>query len=92
QQDSQAALAQAKLDLDAATAAVAGAPVAKDSRADVETMKGELAALKATLAEAQTAFSADDFATARQKADKVKQEAAAITADVAKAVHKTKKR
>jgi paraquat-inducible protein B len=91
QADAQKALDQSRADLDAAVAAVASAPAGKDSRADIEAMKGDLTALRRTLDEAQAATAAGDFATAKQKAKQVRQQAAAISADVAHAVHRTKR-
>lgn len=91
QADAQKVLDQARADLDAATSAVASAPAGKDSRADIEAMKGDLTALRRTLDEAQGASTAGDFATAKQKAEQVRQQAAAISADVAHAVHRTKR-
>jgi hypothetical protein len=77
--------------LDGAILSVATAPAGKDSRADLEAMKGDLEALRATLGEAETAFGSGDYATARQRADKVRQEAGAIQADVAQALRKTQR-
>jgi paraquat-inducible protein B len=90
QQDAQLAVEQAKADLAAATAAVANAPAGKDSRADVEAMRGDLDGLRAALAEAESAFGSGDYATSRQKAEQVRQSASAISADVARAVQKTR--
>src|SRR5262245_319134 len=71
QRAAQIAPDEARPRLDAATAAVANAPAGKDSRADIDAMKGDLEALKATLAEADAANTAQDFATAKQKAEQV---------------------
>lgn len=87
-QDSQIAIDAARTRLDAAVAAVANAPAGKDARADVEAMKGDLEALRATLAEAEAAYGGEDFATAKQKAEQVQREAEAIAADVARAIEK----
>ncbi|MEA2695422.1 MAG: hypothetical protein QOJ16_4809 [Acidobacteriota bacterium] len=91
QADAQKSLDQARADLDAAIGAVASAPAGKDSRADIEAMKGDLTALRRTLDEAQAATAAGDFASAKQKAEQVRQQAASISADVAHAVHRTKR-
>ena len=54
-------------------------------------MRGDLEALKGTLSEAEAAQGSEDYATALERAGKVRQEAEAIAADVAHAVRKTQR-
>lgn len=89
-QDAQLAIEQAKVDLAAATSAVSTAPAGKDSRADIEAMEGDLEGLRSALAEAESAYAEGDFTTARQKAEQVRETAGAISADVARAIQKTR--
>jgi hypothetical protein len=86
------AIAAARLALDAAVAALATAPAGKDSRADLEIMRGDLDALKSTLGEADAAFGSSDYATAKERAEQVDQEARAIAADIEQAILKTRRR
>ena len=89
--EAEATIAAARTALDAAIAAVAGAPAGKDSRGDLAIMKGDLEALKGTLSEAEAAQGSEDYATALERAQKVRQEAEAISADVANALRKTQR-
>ena len=87
----QSAIEAARAALTAALSAVANAPAGKDSRADLAIMRGDLEVLKGTLAEADAAQGAEDYATALERAGKVRQEADAIAADVANALRKVQK-
>jgi hypothetical protein len=89
--EAEATIASARTALDAAIAAVAGAPAGKDSRGDLAIMKGDLEALKGILSEAEAAQGSEDYATALERAQKVRQEAEAISADVASALRKTQR-
>ncbi|HKV07589.1 MAG TPA: DUF4398 domain-containing protein [Thermoanaerobaculia bacterium] len=89
--EAEATIAAARTALDAAIAAVAGAPAGKDSRGDLAIMKGDLEALKGTLSDAEAAQGSEDYATALERAQKVRQEAEAISADVANALRKTQR-
>jgi Domain of unknown function (DUF4398) len=86
--DAQTAIGAARTALDAAFSAVANAPAGKDSRADLALMRGDLEVLKGTLDEAEAAQGSGDYATALERAGKVRQEAEAISADVANALRK----
>jgi hypothetical protein len=89
--DAQTAIEAARGALTAALSAVANAPAGKDSRADLALMRGDLEVLKGTLAEAEAAQGSEDYVTALERAGKVRQEADAISADVANALRKVQK-
>ena len=89
--EAEATIASARTALDAAIAAVASAPAGKDSRGDLGIMKGDLEALKGILSQAEAAQGSEDYATALERAGKVRQEAEAISADVASALRKTQR-
>lgn len=86
--DAQTAIDTARTALDAALSAVANAPAGKDSRADLALMRGDLEVLKGTLDEAEAAQGSGNYATALERAGRVRQEAEAISADVANALRK----
>ncbi|HYO15431.1 MAG TPA: DUF4398 domain-containing protein [Thermoanaerobaculia bacterium] len=86
--DAQTAIDAARTALDAALSAVANAPAGKDSRADLALLRGDLEVLKGRLDEAEAAQGSGDYATALERAGKVRQEAEAISADVANALRK----
>ena len=89
--EAEATIASARTALDAAIAAVASAPAGKDSRGDLQIMRGDLEALKGILSQAEAAQGSEDYATALERAGKVRQEAEAISADVASALRKTQR-
>lgn len=89
--EAEATIASARTALDAAIAALASAPAGKDSRGDLQIMRGDLEALKGTLSEAEAAQGSEDYATALERAQKVRQEAEAISADIASALRKTQR-
>jgi hypothetical protein len=91
-ENAEAAINAARLSLDAAQVALATAPAGKDSRADLEIMRGDLDALRSTLAEADAAFGSSDYVTAQERAQQVEREARAVSADIAQAVRKTRGR
>jgi len=88
QQDARAAIDTARSALAEASATLANAPGGKDSKTDTEAMRAELAALKGLLAEAESAATGEDYTRARQRATQVRDQAAAIQADVAAAIQK----
>lgn len=90
--NAEAAIAAARLSLDAAQVALATAPAGKDSRADLEIMRGDLDALRSTLAQADAAFGSSDYAAAKERADQVDREARSISADIEQAIRKTRRR
>ncbi len=81
----QTALDQARLAIETAKTSLATAPAGKDSRADLEAMKGDLEGLATALADADTAFAGGDYASAKQKAEQILEQAKAIDADIARA-------
>lgn len=89
--EAEATIASARTALDAAVAALASAPAGKDSRGDLQIMRGDLEALKGVLSEAEAAQGSEDYATALERARKVRQEAEAISADIANALRKTQR-
>lgn len=91
-QDAVAAIDSAKAKVTAATDAVNAAPVGKDTKAEIEAMKSEVAALATTIAEAEGALSSEDYLGAKSSADGVAAKADQIAADVAQAVEKVKGR
>ena len=81
----QTALDQARLAVETAKTSLATAPVGKDSRADLEAMKGDLEGLATALSDADTAFAGGDYASAKQKGEQILEQAKAIDADIARA-------
>ncbi|HXU45435.1 MAG TPA: DUF4398 domain-containing protein [Thermoanaerobaculia bacterium] len=79
------ALDDARTAIAAARSSLATAPKGKDSRADLEAMKGDLDGLDTALTDAQGAYTGGDYATAKQKAEQVAQQARAVQDDIAKA-------
>lgn len=84
------AIESSRTKLQAATDAVAAAPVGKDTKAEIEAMKSELTALEATLREAENAIGTEDYLNAKAKAESVGTKADQITADVEQAMQKVK--
>jgi hypothetical protein len=91
QQEAQAGIEAAKSSLGDAVRALATAPAAKDSRADVEAMRADLDALKGLETEAEVAFTSGGYAVAKQRSAQVRQQALAIQADIATARAKAHK-
>jgi len=91
-QDANAAIDSAKARLTAATDAVNAAPTGKDTRAEIEAMKSEVAALATTITEAESAAASEDYFGAKSQADGVAAKADQIAADVAQAAEKVKGR
>jgi hypothetical protein len=80
---------------EAATAAVAEAkalldkaPKGKGSKADIEAFKADLKGLEDSMAEVKTAFDAEDFIVAGQKANAIKDKATGIADQVKAAMEK----
>jgi len=82
------AIADATSALEAAKTALAGAPKGKDTKADLALFQQDLDGLGTTLTEAQTALQAQDYNTAKDKANSVKEKAASISDQVAQAAAK----
>jgi hypothetical protein len=81
-------IAQTKLALDEATAALANAPRGKGSKAEIELMKNDLAAASATYEQATVEFDAGKYVSAKTKLEAVMSKAAGVSAEIAKAVAK----
>ena len=79
------AVADATTALEAAKTAVAGAPKGKDTKADLALFQQDLDGLATTLSEAQTALQSEDYMTARDKANSVKEKATSISDQIAQA-------
>ena len=83
-------ITEAKAGLDAADAALAKAPMGKDTRADIEAMKNDVATYRMTITEAEGAMTTEDFLGAKAKAESVKAKAAEIESQVQMAMEKVK--
>ena len=79
--DAQAALAEAKAQLEAA-------PVGKGSMADIEAMKSDVAGLETELTSVQPQIEAGDFSSATEKAQAISARALTINSDIAQAQQK----
>ena len=89
-QEATAMIESAKTKWQAATDALAAAPVGKDTKAEIEAMKSELTALEATVKEAENAMGTEDYLNAKAKAESVAMKADQIAADIAQAMEKVK--
>jgi hypothetical protein len=83
-------IAEAKAGLDAADAILAKAPMGKDTRADIEAMKNDVATYRMTITEAEGAMTTEDYLGAKAKAESVKMKAAEIESQVQAAMEKVK--
>lgn len=83
-------IGEAKAALDAADAALAKAPMGKDTRADIEAMKNDVATYRMTVTEAEGAMTTEDYLGAKGKAESVKAKAAEIETQVMMAMQKVK--
>jgi hypothetical protein len=82
------AIADATTAIEAAKTALAGAPKGKDTKADLALFQQDLDGLATTLTEAQTAMQAEDFNTAKDKANSIKEKASSISDQIAQAAAK----
>jgi colicin import membrane protein len=82
------AIADATTSLDAAKAALKGAPVGKDTKADLALFSQDLDGLATTLTEAQTAMGSEDYNGAKDKASSVKEKADSIKQQIDEAAAK----
>lgn len=92
QLEAQSGIVAAKSALAEANAALATAPAGKDRKADTEAIRADIEALKGLETEAETAFAAENFVTAKQRAGQVRQKATDIVADIAAARAKAQAR
>jgi uncharacterized coiled-coil DUF342 family protein len=83
---------EAKTAVEEAKALLEKAPKGKGTKADIEAMKADLAGLETAMADVTTAMNAEDYFGAKDKADAIKQKAAAITEQINAAIAKIKGR
>ncbi len=81
-------LAQAKAAMDTAGTALAKAPKGKDTKAELELIKNDLAALTPAYADAEADFNGGKYLSARTKVQGVIQKAKSITDEIAAAAAK----
>lgn len=67
---------------------VANAPTAKDSQADIEAFKNDLAGIEAEFAAVQTAIDGQDFLGAAEKCKTIKEKATGISDQIKQAIEK----
>ena len=82
------AIADATTAVEAAKTALAGAPKGKDTKADLALFQQDLDGMSTTLSEAQTAMQSEDYTTAKDKANSVKEKATSISDQIAQAAAK----
>ena len=82
------AISDATAALEAAKTALAGAPKGKDTKADLALFQQDLDGLATTLQEAQAAMTSEDYTTARDKANSIKEKATSISDQIAQAAAK----
>jgi len=87
-QETQMMIAQARTELDSAGAMVSTAPVGKDTRAEIELMKQDIAALQQTLTEAQGDFDRGSYDGAKAKAQTIIEKSKSVKATVEMAIAK----
>jgi uncharacterized coiled-coil DUF342 family protein len=86
------AMNEAKTAVEEAKALLEKAPKGKGTKADIEAMKADLAGLETAMGDVQTALNAEDYYGAKDKAEAIKQKAAAITEQINAAIAKIKGR
>ncbi len=84
------AMNEAKSALEEAKALLEKAPKGKGTKADIEAMKADLAGLETAMADVNSAVAAEDYFGAKDKADVIKQKAAAIIEQINAAIAKVK--
>jgi len=83
--DADAAMTAADTALTTAEAALKVAPVTKDSKADLELFKNDLATLRSTLDAAKASFGSEDYKKALESANSVKDQATSIATQLEEA-------
>ena len=78
----------AKASVDEAKALLAKAPKGKGSKADLEAFKADLKGIEDSLAEVKTATDKEDYTSAIEKSNAIKDKAAAISDQIKKAMEK----
>lgn len=86
--DAETGIADADTALQAAEASLKVAPVSKDSKADLELYKSDLAALRTTLDGARSAFAAEDYKKTLESTASVKDKATTIATQLDEAKKK----
>jgi hypothetical protein len=87
-QEVMALMTQVKAAMDTANIAVEKAPKGKDTKAEIEMIKTDLAALTPLYAQAEADFNAGKYLTAKTEFEQVMQKAKAITDEIAAAAAK----
>ena len=87
----QTSLDEVKVACDEATALLEKAPKGKGTKADIEAMKADLAGLVNQLTDAQSAFAAEDYLGAKEKAAAIKEKADQIKEQVNAAIAKIRR-
>jgi hypothetical protein len=83
--DAEATLAAADTAVQTAEAALKVAPMTKDSKADLELFKNDLATLRSTLDAAKASFGSEDYKKALESATSVKDQATSIATQLEEA-------
>jgi len=83
--DADAAMIAADTAITTAEAALKVAPVTKDSKADLELFKNDLATLRSTLDAAKASFGSEDYKKALESANSVKDQATSIATQLEEA-------
>jgi len=83
-----AAQEAAKTAIEEAKKLLAKAPKGKGSRADIEAMKADVKGLEDSFVEVQAAVGAEDYATATEKAESIKEKAIEVSSQVTQAMEK----
>ncbi len=91
-QQAQALITEATTALDEAKALLEKAPKGKGTQADIEAMKGDLAGVESSLAEAQNAFNAEKYLDAKSKAEAAKAAAGNVKSAIEQAIEARKRR
>jgi len=89
--DAEALIASLPMTLEEANNVLAKAPRGKDTRADLEAMQNDLKLAEEALAEANSLMSQEKYKEALEKANSVKESAAAVTDQVQQALAKLKR-
>jgi len=87
-QETQMMIAQARTELDSAGAMVSTAPVGKDTRAEIELMKQDIAALQQMLTEAQGDFDRGSYDAAKVKAQTIIEKSKSVVTTIEAAIAK----
>ena len=81
-------LAAVRVELDSTAAMLAKAPVGKDTKAELELMKQDMTAMQQMATEAQSAFDRNDFDTAKNRAQTIRDKSNAMKTQLEAAMAK----